>query len=145
MHRILTTLAQPRWRLVLRLLLIVVFMVVLWRAGIWWGFLVPIAILLAWANYYDFSHKSRGGWRAAPMGSFAVVNNADPTVLINERGDNGVDPTGRTYGGPTRVPTVEEQATVRATSWDGLFWVVVEVIVLAGLFLLAAFAGHGVS
>jgi hypothetical protein len=70
------------------------------------------------------------------MGSFAVVNNADPTFLINERGDSVVDPTGRTYGGASRVPTPEEVAALGSGSWEGLLWVVAEIVVLVVLFVL---------
>ena len=41
------------------------------RLGIFWGFLVFLGAFLIWGFYYDYSHKPRGGWRPAPMGSFA--------------------------------------------------------------------------
>jgi hypothetical protein len=110
------------------------------RLGVFWGFLIPIGLLMVWAFYYDYSHKPRGGWRQAPMGSFAV--DANPTFFVNERGDSGVDPTGRTYGGPSHVPTPEEQAAMGGGSWEGLLWVVAELVVLAGLILLVVQVGH---
>ena len=112
------------------------------RLGIFWGFLVFIGAIVVWGFYYDFSHKPRGGWRPAPMGSFAVVNNVDPTFLINERGDSAVDPLGRTYGGPSRVPTPEEQAAMGGGDWQGLLWVVAEMVVLAVLFILVVQIPH---
>lgn len=130
------TLGLPRWRLALRIVLVVLLVLLGIRLGIFWGFLVFIGGLLVWAFSYDYSHKPRGGWRPAPMGSFAVVNDVDPTFLINERGDTGVDPVGRTYGGPSRVPTPEEQATMGGGEGQSLLWVAAEVVVLAVLFIL---------
>lgn len=140
--KVLRSLTSPRWRLTLRVLVVLLLVLLGLRLGIFWGFVVPIGLLVVWASYYDYSHKPRGGWRPAPMGSFAVVNHADPTFLIDEHGDAGVDPTGRTYGAPTRVPTPEEQAALGSQGWDGLLSVLVEVVVLAGLFLLVAFTSH---
>ena len=94
--------------------------------------------LLIWAFWYDFTHQPRGGWRPAPMGSFAVTNNADPTFLVSERGDSVVDPTGRTYEGSSRVPTPEEQAAMGDGRRGGLLGLVVELAVLViAIFLLA--------
>jgi hypothetical protein len=136
------TLAQPRWRLALRVAMVALLVALGIRLGIYWGFLVFVGGLIVWALYYDYSHKPRGGWRPAPMGSFAVVNNVDPTFLINERGDSSVDPLGRTYGGPSRVPTPEEQAAMGGGNWGGLLWVVAELVVLAVLFLLVVQIRH---
>jgi len=139
---VLRTLRLPRWQLAIRVLVVLLLVALGLRLGIFWGFLVFLGGLVLWALYYDYSHKPRGGWRPAPMGSFAVVNNADPTFLINERGDSNVDPLGRTYGGASRVPTPEEQAAMGSGSWDGLLWVVGEVVVLAVLFLLVVQIKH---
>jgi hypothetical protein len=139
---VLRTLRLPKWRLALRVVLIVLAVALGIRLGIYWGFLVFIGLLMMWGAYYDFSHKPRGGWRPAPMGSFAVTNNADPTFLINERGDSAVDPLGRTYGGPSRVPTPEEQAAMGGGDWQGLLWVVAELVVLAVLFILVVQIRH---
>ena len=143
MKDLLRTMRLPRWRLALRVIAVVLLVALGVRLGIYWGFLVFLGAFLIWGFYYDYSHKPRGGWRPAPMGSFAVVNNADPSFLINERGDSGVDPTGRTYGGPSRVPTPEEQAAIGGgSSWEGLLWVAAELVVLAGLFLLVVLVRH---
>ena len=142
MKAVLRTLKLPRWQLARRVLMVGLLVALGMRLGIFWGFLLPIGLLVVWGLHYDYSHKPRGGWRPAPMGSFAVVNNADPTFLINERGDSGVDPTGRTYGGPSRVPTPEEQAAMGSGSWEGLLWVIAELVVLAGLFILVVQIRH---
>lgn len=141
-RKVLRSLTSPRWRLTLRVLGVLLVVLLGLRLGIFWGFVVPIGLLVVWGAYYDYSHKPRGGWRAAPMGSFAVANNADPTFLVNERGDAGVDQTGRTFAAPTRVPTPEEQAALPSQGWEGLLWVALEVVVLAGLFLLVAVTSH---
>jgi hypothetical protein len=133
---VLRRLQLPRWRLALRVATVTLLVAVGVRLGVFWGFLVPIGLLLVWGSYYDYSHKPRGGWRPAPMGTFAVINNADPTFMINERGDSGVDPTGRTYGGASRVPTPEEQAAMGGGSAQGLLWIVAELVVLVGLVFL---------
>ena len=135
---VLRTLALPRWRLALRVLMVVLIVAVGVRLGLFWGFLVSGAGLLIWAFWYDFTHQPRGGWRPAPMGSFAVTNNADPTFLVSERGDSVVDPTGRTYEGSSRVPTPEEQAAMGDGRAGGLLGLVVELAVLViAIFLLA--------
>lgn len=139
---VLRTLRLPRWQLALRVLMVLLLVAVGLRLGIFWGFLVFLGGFVLWGLYYDYSHKPRGGWRPAPMGSFAVVNNADPTFLINERGDSNVDPVGRTYRGASRVPTPEEQAAMGSGSWSGLLWVVAELVVLAVLFLLVVQIRH---
>jgi hypothetical protein len=139
---ILRTLKLPRWQLALRLLMVVAIVALTVRLGIYWGFVVPVGLLVMWGLYYDYSHKPRGGWRPAPMGSFAVVNNVDPSFLISERGDSTVDATGRTFQGSSRVPTPEEQAAMGTGSWDGLLWVVAELVVLAVLFLLVVQIRH---
>ncbi len=139
MGDLLRTLALPKWRLALRVTTVVLLVALGIRLGVFWGFLIPLGLLVIWGFYYDYSHKPRGGWREAPMGSFAV-DDVDPTFLINERGDTGVDPLGRTYGGPSRVPTVEEQAAMGGGSWEGLLWVVAELVVVAGLLLLLVLA-----
>jgi hypothetical protein len=136
------TLALPKWRLALRVVMVALVVLLGIRLGIFWGFLVFIGVLVVWGFYYDYSHKPRGGWRPAPMGSFAVVNNVDPTFLINERGDSAVDPLGRTYGGPSRVPTPEEQAAMGGRGWQGLLWVIAELVVLAILFILVVQIPH---
>ena len=136
------TLGLPKWRLALRVVMVALLVLLGIRLGIFWGFLVFIGVLVVWGFYYDFSHKPRGGWRPAPMGSFAVVNNVDPTFLINERGDSAVDPLGRTYGGPSRVPTPEEQAAMGGGDWQGLLWIVAELVVLAVLFILVVQIPH---
>jgi hypothetical protein len=72
------------------------------------------------------------------MGSFAVTKNADPTLLISERGDSVVDPTGRSYEGSSRVPTPEEQAAMGDGRGGGLLGLVVELAVLVIALLLLA-------
>jgi hypothetical protein len=139
---VMRTLALPKWRLALRVVMVALVVLLGIRLGIFWGFLVFIGVLVVWGFYYDYSHKPRGGWRPAPMGSFAVVNNVDPTFLINERGDSAVDPLGRTYGGPSRVPTPEEQAAMGGGGWQGLLWVIAELVVLAILFILVVQIPH---
>jgi hypothetical protein len=139
---LLRTLTLPKSRLALRVVAVVLVVALGIRLGIVWGVLVFIGLLVVWGFYYDYSHKPRGGWRPALMGSFAVANNADPTFLINERGDSGVDPLGRTYGGPSRVPTPEEQAAMGGGDWEGLLWVVAELVVLAVLFILVVQIRH---
>ena len=142
MKAVMRTLGLPKWRLALRVVMVALLVLLGIRLGIFWGFLVFIGVLVVWGFYYDFSHKPRGGWRPAPMGSFAVVNNVDPTFLINERGDSAVDPLGRTYGGPSRVPTPEEQAAMGGGDWQGLLWIVAELVVLAVLFILVVQIPH---
>jgi hypothetical protein len=138
MTDVLRTLTMPRWRLALRVLMLVLIVAVGVRLGVFWGFLVFGGGLLIWAFWYDFTHKPRGGWRPAPMGSFAVTNNAHPTFLISERGDSVVDPTGGTYEGSSRVPTPEEQAAMGDGRAGGLLGLVVELAVLViAIFLLA--------
>ena len=142
MKAVMRTLGLPKWRLALRVVMVALLVLLGIRLGIFWGFLVFIGVLVVWGFYYDFSHKPRGGWRPAPMGSFAVVNNVDPTFLITERGDSAVDPLGRTYGGPSRVPTPEEQAAMGGGDWQGLLWIVAELVVLAVLFILVVQIPH---
>lgn len=136
MREIVRTLRLPRWQLTLRLVAIGLLVALGLSLGIFWGFVLPLGLLVAWGVVYDYTHKPRGGWRPAPMGSFAVVSHVDPTFLVNERGDSGVDPTGRTYGAPTRVPTPEQQAALGGSGWEGVFWVAAELVVLGGLVLL---------
>jgi len=140
--QVLRTLRMPRWRLALRVLAVVLLVALGLRVGIFWGFLVPVGLLLCWAFAYDVTHKPRGGWRPAPMGTYAVVNHVDPTFLINERGDVAVDPTGRTYGAATRIPTPEEQEAMGGGEWRDLLWVIAEVVVLAIVVVLLVLARH---
>jgi hypothetical protein len=136
-HELIQTLRLPRWQFVLRVVVVALVAALLLALGVWWGFVVPIALLVVWGLWWDLTRKPRGGWRTAPMGSFAVTNDVDPTFLINERGDSVVDPTGRTYAGSSsRVFTVEEQAATGGSSWGGLAGVVVEVVVIAVLVVL---------
>jgi hypothetical protein len=136
MRELVRTLRLPWWRLVLRVTLIVLVVALLIRLGVAWVLTVPVGALLIWAAAYDYSHKPRGGWRPAPMGSFAVINDVDPSFIINERGGVQVDPLGRTYAGPERVPTPEEQAALGGGEWRSLLWVVAELAVIAALLVL---------
>jgi hypothetical protein len=136
-HELVQTLRLPRWQLVIKAVVVVLVAALVLALGVWWGFVVPVALLVLWGLWWDFSRKPRGGWRAAPMGSFAVVNGADPTFLVNERGDSVVDQTGRTYAGSSsRVPTVEEQAAMGGSGWAGVAWILAEAVVIAALVAL---------